>query len=290
MARIREIRKRMVAVGNIQRITKTMQMIATAKFNAAVQRASATRPYADRIQQIAGEVAAAAGDANHPLLTPPDPPVGRELLLVITTDRGFCGAYNNNVLRTAHRAVVEVRERGGQAALEVAGRKGVAFCRFQRIAIEERHAIGDKPQYDAVRAIADRYVDLFTRRQFDAVRVAFMKFISSSRQRPELLTLLPLRPVKAAQEERGPRALYEFSPSSRELLADLLPRAVRTMLFQAFNDAVVSEQIMKMVAMKAATENARDLGKRLRRSYNRARQTQITTELMEVVGGAAALG
>ena len=117
-----------------------------------------------------------------------------------------------------------------------------------------------------------------------------MRFVSNARQVPEVLQLLPLQPPKASDAPKRDFALYEFSPSSRELLDDLLPRSVKTTLFQAFNDAVVSEQMMKMVAMKAATENAKELGKNLRRQYNRARQAQITTELMEVIGGAAALG
>jgi F-type H+-transporting ATPase subunit gamma len=280
----------MVAVGNIARITKTMQMIATAKFNAALQRASATKPYTRRIQQLVAEVAAAAGDVEHPLLRAPDPPVGRELLLVITTDRGFCGAYNNNVLRTAMRHVTELRGRNATWAVEIAGRKGIAFCKFQKIQVEQRLPTGDKPQYEAIKAIADRYIEIFTRREVDAVRVVSMKFLSNARQVPEVTTLLPMSPPAALKgEEKAAAAVYEFSPSGPELLADLLPRAVRTMLFQAFNDAVVSEQIMKMIAMKAATENARDLGKRLKRRYNRARQSQITTELMEVIGGATAL-
>jgi F-type H+-transporting ATPase subunit gamma len=289
MARTREIRKRTVAVGNIQRITKTMQMIATAKFNSALQRAAASRPYAQRIQQLVAEVAAAAGDVVHPLFAAPERPAGRELLLVITTDRGFCGAYNNNVLRTAVQHLRELGGRGATCALEVSGKKGMGFFKFQKMELDARHTVGDKPAYDTVRAIADRYIDLFSQRKLDAVRVVSMRFISTARQRPEILTLLPMRPPAAAARERRAEALYQFSPSSQALLADLLPRAVRTMLFQAFNEAVVSEQIMKMVAMKAATENARDLGKRLKRRYNRARQAQITTELMEVIGGATAL-
>jgi F-type H+-transporting ATPase subunit gamma len=297
MAQIREIRKRMVAVGTIQRITKTMQMIATAKFTAAVQRAQASQPYTAKIRQLVSELAEAAGEISHPLIDGPGERTGRELLLVIGSDRGLCGAYNANVLRRGLAHLRSLRERDVSFDLETSGKKAVAFFKFQKIDIERRHTIGDKPQYDDVEALAVRYMAEFTAGKYDAVRVAYMRFESNARQVPELMQLMPLRhEAIAAAEGDEPIAAatkaapaYEFSPSSRDLLAELLPLTVKTELFQAFNDAVVSEQIMRMVAMKAATENAKDLGKLLRRNFNRARQTQITTELSEIIGGSAAL-
>jgi F-type H+-transporting ATPase subunit gamma len=293
----------MVAVRSIQRITKTMQMIANTKFARAAHRAQATRPYTDRIERLVGEVIAAAGDVDHPLMRGPEKPAGRQLLLLIASDRGLCGAYNAHVLRTAHPVVKELQAAGTGFALEVAGKKAVAFLKFHRIEIERRHQIGDTPRYETVKELADRYLASFLAGEFDAIRVVSVRFISASRQVPQVIQLLPLQ----AQESGGAGAsgatgrtdqttaagtqagLYEFSPSSTALLDDLLPRSVRTRLFQAFIDAAVSEQIMRMVAMKAATENARGLGRSLRRKYNRARQSRITTELMEVISGAAAL-
>jgi F-type H+-transporting ATPase subunit gamma len=289
MGRTREIKKRMVAVQNIERITKTMQMIATAKFTAALQRAHATAPYTRRIEQVVGEVLAAAGEVDHPLLHGPDQPVKRELLLVISSDRGLCGAYNGNVLRKAIACLRKMQQTATACALETSGKKAVGFFKFLQIDIDHRHTIGDKPQYEDVRALADRFIDSFTAGELDAVRVCFMRYESNSRQIPTLLQLLPLKPAPREPEAVFAQALYEFSPSAVSLLDELLPQAVRAMLFQAINDAVVSEQIMRMVAMKAATENARELSRNLRRQFNRARQTQITTELMEVISGAAAL-
>jgi F-type H+-transporting ATPase subunit gamma len=322
MAQIREIKKRMVAVGTIQRITKTMQMIATAKFTAAVARAKATKPYTNKIRQLVGEVAAAAGDVEHPLLkslTWAKPgsveSARRELLLVITSDRGLCGAYNGNVLRKALGHIRDLKSRNIAFNLETSGKKAVGFFRFLQMPITHRHTIGDKPKYEDVERLASRFIDEFSAGKFDAVRVAYMRFESNSRQVPELMQLLPLSaalavgaaaggaagPAAASQPavagERaaaaalavGPKGNYEFSPSSDIILAALLPMAVKASLFQAFNDAVVSEQIMRMVAMKAATENAKDLGKTLKRQFNRARQSKITTELTEIVSGAAAL-
>ncbi|MHC5023237.1 MAG: ATP synthase F1 subunit gamma [Planctomycetota bacterium] len=291
MAQIREIKKRIRAVSTIQRITKTMQMIATAKFTAALQRAQSTRPYSDKIHQLVAEVASAAGDVEHPLIGGPAEPAGRELLLVITSDRGMCGAYNANVLRTGLRHLRGLRDGGCDFDLETSGKKAVGFFRYQKIDMAERHTIGDRPDYREVANLAERYMSLFIEGRYDAVRVASMRFVSTSRQVPEVSQLLPLRPPLPTDDgdERGAEANYEFSPSTDALLDELLPLSIKTALFQAFNDAVASEQIMRMVAMKAATENAAGLAKDLRRTFNRARQTQITTELMEVIGGAAAL-
>ncbi|MCI0629535.1 MAG: ATP synthase F1 subunit gamma [Phycisphaerales bacterium] len=312
MAQIRGIKKRMVAVGTIQRITKTMQMIATAKFTAAVARAKATRPYTQKIRQLVAEVAAAAGDVQHPLINGPAESPKRELILVISSDRGLAGAYNGNVLRKAMHHIRDLRARSIAFDVETSGKKAVGYFKFQHVPLAHRHTFGDKPKYEEVEHVVRRFIEQFTAGKYDAVRVAYMRFESNSRQVPELMQLLPLKPpapgststsagaasgggaatgkpAPASGQASQAKASYEFSPSSAALLEDLLPLTVKTALFQAFNDAVVSEQIMRMVAMKAATENAKDLGKNLRRSFNRARQTKITTELTEIVSGAAAL-
>ena len=289
MAQIRELKKRMVAVRTIQRITKTMQMIATAKFTAALARAKATRPYTDRIRGLVGEVAAAAGDDfSHPLMKSPATPSGRELVLVVTSDRGLCGAYNGNVLRKGNLAIKALKAAGTTAVVETVGKKAVAYFRFAKVDIAERHTFGDKPQFAQVEALAKRLMADFSAGKFDKVHVVYMRFISNSKQVPEVMQLLPLAAPAAATG--GATSSYEFSPSGPELLADLLPKSVVVSLFQAFNDAAVSEHVMRMVSMKAATDNAGALGRTIRRNYNRARQARITTELTEIVSGAAALG
>lgn len=295
MAQTREIKKRMGAVANIQRITKTMQMIATAKFTAALQRATATKPYTEKIRQLVSEVAAAAGDVEHPIISRPSEQAGKDLVLVITSDRGLCGAYNGNVLRTALERIHAIRGEGRELVLETSGKKAVAYFKFQKIPIGERHTIGDKPTFEEIDRLASRYIEEFVAGQYDSVSVVYMRYESNSRQIPEVMQLLPLEKIEADAEGDGAstaghgRANYEFSPSGEVLLNELLPLTVKTELFQAVNDAVVSEQIMRMVAMKAATENAKELGRSLRRQFNRARQAQITTELMEVIAGSTAL-
>jgi F-type H+-transporting ATPase subunit gamma len=287
MAQIRAIRNRMTAVGTITRITKTMQMIATAKFTAALARAKDTRPYTSAIRNLVGEVSGAAGDYDSPLFAAKGS-AKKELLLVISSDRGLCGAYNGNVLRVALKKLREVKAQNKEIVIETAGKKAASFFKFQKHDPAEKHTLGDTPQFEDVARLADKYMDGFANGEWNSVSVAYMRFETNARQIPEVIQLLPL-----SQEEKGEAEAtsinYDFSPSAEAILDDLLPRSVKTALFQAFNDAAVSEQIMRMIAMKAATENANDLGKDLKRDYNRARQAQITTELTEIISGAAAL-
>ena len=288
MAQIRAIRKRMTAVGTIARITKTMQMIATAKFTAALTRAKDSRPYTDAIRNLVGEVSGAAGDYDSPLFNAPKS-TNKELLLVITSDRGLCGAYNGNVLRKALMHTRAAKTSSSEVTLETAGKKATTFFKFQKLYARHQLTFGDKPSYEDVARVANRYMDEFANGDWDKVSVAYMRFESNARQIPEVIQILPLSSDPTDTEEDTSSANYEFSPSAGEILDDLIPRSVITTLFQMFNDAVVSENIMRMIAMKAATENANELGKDLKRDYNRARQAQITTELTEIISGAAAL-
>jgi F-type H+-transporting ATPase subunit gamma len=287
MAQIRAIRNRMTAVGTITRITKTMQMIATAKFTAALARARDTRPYTSAIRNLVGEVSGAAGDYDSPLFAAK---IGakKQLLLVISSNRGLCGAYNGNVLRVALKKLREAKAQNKEIVIETAGKKAASFFKFQKHEPAEKHTLGDTPQFEDVARLADKYMAGFASGEWDSVSVAYMRFETNARQIPEVIQLLPLSQEDKSEAE-ATSINYDFSPSAEAILDDLLPRSVKTALFQAFNDAAVSEQIMRMIAMKAATENANDLGKDLKRDYNRARQAQITTELTEIISGAAAL-
>ncbi len=290
MAQIRESKKRMVAVRTIQRITKTMQMIATAKFTASLARAKASRPYMERIRELVAEVAARAGDESHPLCLAPAKPAGKELILVIASDRGLCGAYNGHVLRTSLIALKGVKSRNAESVVETIGKKATAFFKFQKIPVAQKHQFGDRPTFEMVEPLAERLMSEYLAGQYDACRVVYMKFVSNSKQVPETMQLLPMRvPAAAKSDVKSSESLYEFSPNASELLNDLLPRAVKISLFQAVIDAIVSENVMRMIAMKAATDNASGIAKSLHRSYNRARQGRITTELTEIISGAAAL-
>lgn len=294
MGKTREIKKRIKAVGNIKRITRTMQMIATSKFSKAQQRATATKPYTEGVFGLVSELAQTAGNLDHPLINGPEGGFredAKPLTLIITSDRGLCGPYNGNVLRTATTLFKQQPEiRKGE--IELVGKKGESFLKFNGVPISRTHSLGDKPTFADIEPIAETYMDRFIAGEITAVRVVYMRFISAGKQTPEVLNLLPLKPPSAGGDETssgGTSLQYEFSPNAPELLAELLPSTVKASLFQAFNDAIVSEHVARMVAMKAATDNAGSMGKSLTRKYNRARQAQITTELTEIISGAAAL-
>lgn len=293
-ANIREIKGRIKAVGNIQRITKTMQLIASARFQKLQKRATEAQAYTRKVSEVVGEVASSLGgeDVNLPLASPPAKSSGKELILILSASRGFCGSYNTNVMRPA---IQHIRDTGSDnIESEVVGKKGVALMKFSRLEVDIFHDhIGDTPAYEDVQALAQRYMDDFIAGKYDAVRVAYMRFVSMSKQVPEVMTLLPLEPPKADDAAVGASgdagANYEFSPNAEELLGELLPITVKSTLYQAFNEAAVSEQLARMVAMKSATDSAGKVGKSLKRQFNRARQAAITTELSEIIAGAAAL-
>lgn len=290
MGKSREIKNRMKAVGNIKRITRTMQMIATSKFARAQQSSVATKPYTETLFGLVGQLNAAGVGDGHALLSTPEGDAP-ELTLVITADRGLCGPYNGSLVRTALK---HLRSDSSISAgpIEVVGKKGANTLRFNGFTDFHHHTqIGDKPEYADVERIAQAFIDAFTAGEVSAVRVVYMKYISAGRQTPQVLQLLPFSaPVAESSESTGgANDIYEFSPDAASLLDSILPAAVKAVLFQCFNDAVVSEHIARMVAMKAATDNAGKMGLALKRQFNRARQAQITTELTEIISGAAAL-
>lgn len=292
MANRRELVKRRKAVRNIHKITRTMQMIANARFQAAFKRAVASKPYTEKLTKLVEDLARAAKGLDHPLMREPDEG-GASLLMVITSSRGLCGGYNGNVLRAAGEHLRSVQEKGEQLELHMVGRKGVSYLKFAGWPMDrEITDIGEIPRFDQIEPLANEMMDRFIRGEIRSVEVAYMKFVTTGKQIPVVERLLPLSGLEPEGEEEAAveaEVQYEFSPDPAELLNELLPATVRIALFQAFSDAVVSEQVARMVAMTAATEAAEDIIKRLTQQYNRARQTAITMELLDIVGGANAL-
>lgn len=292
MANRRVLVKRRKSIGNIRKITRTMQLIATARFQAAFNRAVASRPYTEKLSELVGDLARGAEGIDHPLLKTQNPGAPAALL-VITSSRGLCGGYNANILRVAQGQLDEWRQGGRSHELRVFGKKGISFFRFRKQAMAEQStAIGDNPRYEQVEKVANALIQAFLAGEISSVHVDYMRFFSAGRQRPEVIQLLPLvhAAPEATSEEPPERAIdFEIRPEPAKLLSALLPATVRIRLFQAFLDANVSEQVARMVAMKAATEASGDMIKRLTREYNRARQTHITMELLDIVGGANAL-
>lgn len=291
MARARAIVKRRKAVRSIRKITRTMQLIATARFQQAHNRAVAGRPYVTRIRQMVGQLSEGV-DLDHPLLRE-NPETAPDLVLVLTSNRGLAGGYNSNVLRTAIRHIDGLAGQGRKFQVHMVGKKGIQYFKFLGRELAGVHMeFGDKPTYEQVAELADQLMAQYSAGQLRTVSVAYMHFISTGSQRPEVVQLLPMEPPKKAEDEavESHRAVeWEFSPDPVSILADLLPEAVKVSLYQAFLEAVTSEQVARMVAMKAATDAAGDMIKYLSLQYNRARQTQITLELLDIVGGANAL-
>ena len=294
MANRRVLVKRRKAVRNIRKITRTMQLIATARFQAAFNRAVATKPYTEKLAELVADLSRAAGSVDHPLLRTHDD-VPRSALVVLTSDRGLAGGYNASVLRAAIGQLDQQKAQGIETSVHMVGKKGIGYFRFlRRPTAEQITGIGDKVRFEQVEPLANALMDRFMKGEIASVHVAYMRFLSAGVQRPAVVQLLPLAPDQSTKEgeaapEAGKAVEYEFSPDPQQLLDELLPATVRARLFQAFTDAAVSEQVARMVAMKAATDAAADMIKSLTRVYNRARQTQITMELLDIVGGANAL-
>lgn len=289
MAKARAVLKRLKAVRNIRKITRTMELIATARFKKAMDRATQASAYTSKIAELAADLAGSAGDLSHPL-TEVREERKNGLLLVLTSNRGLCGGYNAGVLKLAQQRIREVRDEGRQLVLEVSGKRGLNFMKFQKVVVETAFTqFEDKPRFDEVDEIAARYIRLYVEHKIDWVDVAYVKFVSASRQTAVVETLLPLAKPVGKQGATGPAIEYEFLPSARDILEEILPAAFKARLFKCFLDAAVSEQIFRRVAMKGATENAGEMISSLSRIYNRARQAQITSELSEIIGGAEAI-
>ena len=292
MANIRAIVKRLKAVRNVRKITRTMELIATARFKKAMDRAIEAAAYTRKIAEIVSDLSGAALSFSHPLLE------GRETqqrsaVLVMTSNRGLCGGYNGGVLRQAVPRVKELRDAGQDVSLEVSGKRGLAFLRFQGETISHDYThFEEKPTFDEVDELASRYIAAYVAGDLDRLDVAYTRFESSSRQSATIETLLPVGSLDdgaADSDDDGAAVDYEFLPSAGEILEEIVPASFKARLFKCFLDAAVSEQIFRMVAMKGATENAGEMIDTLSMQYNRARQTQITSELSEIIGGAAAL-
>jgi F-type H+-transporting ATPase subunit gamma len=295
MASTRALVKRRKAIRNIKKITRTMELIATARFKKALDRVTEAEAYTRKITEMAADLSASATDVSHPLLQKRDE-VRNTLLLVIGSNRGLCGGYNASILREANQRIRQISSEGSSLHLELSGKRPINFFRYHGIKPERTYTqFEEKPRFEEVEEIANRYIAGFISHEFDRVEVAYMKFLNAAQQIPAIETLLPLsqsveREERSREEEQPQRPVeYEFLPSAADILQELLPVSFKVRLFKCFLDAAVSEQIARRVTMKQATENADEMIKTLTRQYNRARQSQITKEIAEVIGGAAAL-
>lgn len=291
MAKARALDRRRKAIRNIRKITRTMELIATARFKRAMDRAAAGTAYTRRITALVAHLARTGLEVTHPLLEP-RAEIRRATLVVLTANRGLCGGYNGSVMRQAYARWDLLQNEVPEVSLEVSGKRGIGAFRFRGIRPAEQFThFDDRPKYEEVELLANRYLEAYLGGLLDRLDVAYTKFESLSRQYPVVETLLPLSEIGGNEEpvESGMETHYEFLPSARSILDEVVPTSFKMKLFKCFLDAAVSEQIARMVAMKAATENADTMISTLSMTYNRARQTQITSDLLEVVGGAEAL-
>ena len=292
MASTRILVNRRKAVRNIKKITRTMELIATSRFKAAQKRAQEAEAYTAKIGELAADLAATAGEVTHPLLVKRDK-IENSVLLVICSNRGLCGGYNAGILREATAAYKRNSAEGVVPQLELSGKRAINYFRYAGIkALHSFTKFEDKPRFDEVEEIADRYLAAFIGHKIDRVQVAYMKYINPAVQRPIVETLLPLdrgATVATKKEPSAKKIEYEFLPDARGILEEILPVSFKVRLFKCFLDAAVSEQIARRVTMKQATENADDMIKGITQKYNRMRQANITKEIMEIIGGVEAL-
>ena len=291
MAKARTLDRRRKSIRNIRKITRTMELIATARFKKAMDRAHAATAYTKRITKLVADLANAGTTVRHPLLQGRDR-TDKAILLVLTANRGLAGGYNSNVVRLGLQRLNELRREIPEVQLEVSGKRGISAFRFRELDPQQTYThFEDKPTFQEVEVLANRYLSSYISGSLDRLDVAYMRFDNMARQTAVVETLLPLGALEGTGEtnDSGGQTQYEFFPSAESILEEVVPTSFKVKLFKCFLDAAVSEQIARMVAMKAATENADKLIKELSRNYNRARQSQITGEIMEVLGGVEAL-
>jgi F-type H+-transporting ATPase subunit gamma len=274
-----------------------MELIATARFKKAMDRSVAARDYTKQLVKILANISAAGAEVIHPLLE--IRPTKRTAVLVLSGNRGLCGGYNSNIVRQSVAMIGQWKSEQVDTDVAVSGKRGISALKFRGIDMDQKFtSFEDKPAFDAVMPIGRAYLDAYTAGTIDRLDVVYTRFHSIARQEAVTEMLLPLKaPENIGQAAAGTASQaaalasqeYDFYPSAGSILEEILPASFLSRLFKCFLDAAVSEQVARMVAMKAASENAAGLIKNLSRRYNRARQSQITGEIMEILGGVEAL-
>ena len=294
MANARALDKRRKSIRNIKKITRTMELIATARFKKAMDRATSASDYTRRITAVVSDLAKAGLEVSHPLLEAREE-TKAATLLVLTGNRGLCGGYNGNAIRLGIKTRERLLTEAETVQVEVSGKRGISGFEFRDLKVDEQFLqFNDQPQYAEVVEIADRYLREYAAGKLDRLEVTYTKFHTVAKQEIVTETLLPLGKLEGADTpvedgEKKQENLYDFVPSAESILEEVVPTSFKVKLFKCFLDAAVSEQVARMIAMKSATEAANDMIKDLSRTYNRARQSQITGEIMEVIGGVEAL-
>ena len=290
----RELRRRISSVQSTKKITRAMELIAATRVVKAMQRADAARPYSRQITSVIENLAAGGAETSHPLLRQAED-VKKVGFIVMAGDRGLAGAYNTNPIRAAERQIQAHRSEGKDYVIFAIGKKAAAYYNFRNYRVDHAYqGFTDSPSYEDARRIAEDVADAFISGEVDEVELIYTEFISMGTQRVSVRRFLPLEDTTTMAESGGgdaeATAAFEFEPSPESVLESLLPRYVEARLFGALLDCAASEHANRQRAMKSATDNAEELITKLSREMNAARQAAITTEIMEIVGGAEALG
>ncbi len=289
----RILRRRIRSVDSTKKITRAMELIAATRVVKAQERAAAARPYSDEITAVIAQLAHAGAAKDHPLLRD-NPGADIRAVICITSDRGLCGAYNSTMMRMAERQLKAIEAEGHRYALIVGGKKAQTYFRFRNYRIDDAFlGVTDQPTYEQAREIGESIIGRFAAGELLSADICYWRFVSAGTQEAVTRRILPVEMddtgADAGQAATGPTADLEYEPSPTAILGELLPRYVTSRIFSALLDASASEYAAKQRAMKAATDNAEELKTTLSRIMNRARQDAITTEIMEIVGGAEAL-
>ena len=289
MAKPRELKRRIRSVQNTRKITKTMELVSTSKLKRAQDRVVGARPYAQALTEVIGDLYSPALAERFPLLRQPAHGVRRAAVVLITSNRGLCGAFNANLIREARRRMKELEDQGAQVELHLIGKKGIGFFKFtRRAAASQRVDIGDRPTATHASEVMEPLMQQFTAGTLDAVDVVFAKFNSAVSTPPTTLRILPVTPPAGGPSGRA-AVNYILKPSAEAILESLLPLYVRNQMYRALVETAAAEHGARRTAMKNATDAGGDMLDLLQRTFNRARQGQITQELAEIVGGAEAL-
>ena len=295
MAQPRELRRRIKSVQSTRKITRTMELVATSKLKRAQDRVVAARPYAAALAEVIGDLFAPELAERFPLLRQPKTSgaLGSKVaLLLITANRGLCGAFNANLIREARRRMEQLEAEGANIDLHLIGKKGITYFKFsKRPVASQRTDIGDKPTAAQAAEVVGPLMAKFEAGEIDAVDVVFAQFKSAVSTPPTTLRILPIAPPTAREGAggRGKAANYILKPSAEAILEQLLPLYVRNQVYRALVETAAAFLGAQRTAMKNATDNAGDILDLLQRTFNRARQAQITQELAEIVGGAEVL-
>lgn len=279
MANARQVKQRILSAGNIAKITKAMEMVSASKMRKAQDQTLSARPFAQALQESLRKLAAEATPDLHPLLSEHEE--GRDVMVLITTNRGLCGSLNQNLFK----ALTEWYKTHPNAIFIVIGKKGVAFCRFVGLEVYAQFTdVPDTITTGEILPIASMVIDNFIEKKFRSVHILFMDFVNTLSQKVKLTQLLPIKnlPVEESNDALEEAHEYTFEPNPKEILAELLPYYIENNIYQAFLESKASEHSARMVSMKNASDNAKELVKELRLLYNKSRQESITSELLDI--------